>query len=173
MGKDQTSGRGQRDRTWVSSFENSLTFSIYKTYEHFSSAHTFAISAAVAVGIMNALHALNIQNLSIKWPNDIMAENKKIAGILIENIFKQGRFKSVHYRDWAKYQSNWNFKGLPNATSLAAEQQTKNGISQHLVFRTPKSRTRKSHFFPWNRLSKETIDFQTTPRLLWRKDKSD
>ena len=34
--KDQTSGRGQRDRTWVSSFENSLTFSIYKTYEHFS-----------------------------------------------------------------------------------------------------------------------------------------
>ena len=83
--KDQTSGRGQRDRTWVSSFENSLTFSIYKTYEHFSSAHTFAISVAVAVGIMNALHALNIQNLSIKCH----VKNTKVVFVIIitYNIF--------------------------------------------------------------------------------------
>jgi len=93
--KNQTSGRGQRDKMWISNPKDSLTFSVYKTYDHFPTTDNFLISMAVSLGIINALHSFNIPNLCIKWPNDIMADNKKIAGILIENIFKKKDLKYV------------------------------------------------------------------------------
>jgi BirA family biotin operon repressor/biotin-[acetyl-CoA-carboxylase] ligase len=164
--KDQTSGRGQRDRTWVSSFENSLTFSIYKTYEHFSSAHTFAISVAVAVGIMNALHALNIQNLSIKWPNDILSENKKIAGILIENIFKQGNLKASIIGIGLNI-NQMEFQDLPNATSLALATDKKWEVN--LVFKTLKVELEKILFSLDSIILNDLFSEYT--KLLWRKDK--
>lgn len=47
---------------------------------------------ATALAIVNALNELRIPKLNIKWPNDILAENKKIGGILIENIIKTINF---------------------------------------------------------------------------------
>ena len=86
--KNQTSGRGQRDKMWISNPKDSLTFSVYKTYDHFPTTNNFLISMAVSLGIINALQSFNIPNLCIKWPNDILSENKKICGLLIENLYR-------------------------------------------------------------------------------------
>ena len=63
--KEQTKGRGQRERNWISSAENSLTFSVYRSYTNFDSRNTFMVSAAVAIGIINALKVIGIPDLKI------------------------------------------------------------------------------------------------------------
>jgi len=164
--KNQTSGRGQRDKMWISNPKDSLTFSVYKTYDHFPTTNNFLISMAVSLGIINALQSFNIPNLCIKWPNDIMADNKKIAGILIENIFKKKDLKASIIGIGININQT-EFHGLPNATSLAAVI-NKNLDKQH-VFDRLKAQLEKS-LFSLQSISKETLisDYSS---LLWKKDK--
>lgn len=93
--KDQTSGRGQRENKWESDSENSLTFSIYKDFKGIRVPSPFLISAVISLGIIEALEALQIPNLAIKWPNDILSGDQKIGGILIENFFYSGKLKTA------------------------------------------------------------------------------
>lgn len=86
--RDQYSGRGQHDRTWVSEPGKNLVFSVFITHESLSIEHLPYLSHAVSLGIYQFLKGKNIPKLKIKWPNDILSGNHKIAGILIENTFK-------------------------------------------------------------------------------------
>ena len=88
---NQTSGRGQRQNKWYSDFKDSLTFSIFRQFKDIEISNPFLISLIVSLGIYKALTELRIPNLNIKWPNDILSENKKIGGILIENFFTKGK----------------------------------------------------------------------------------
>jgi BirA family biotin operon repressor/biotin-[acetyl-CoA-carboxylase] ligase len=81
----QSKGRGQYLKTWESKPNENLLFSLVLKPKNISIENQFAISKAVAVGILEVLQQ-NISNVSIKWPNDIYIGNKKVAGILIENI---------------------------------------------------------------------------------------
>ena len=79
--KNQIKGKGQRENKWFSSKNKSLTFSIIinqnKKYEEL-------LSLKVAIAIIEGIKKnINIY-CDLKWPNDIMANNKKIGGILIE-----------------------------------------------------------------------------------------
>jgi BirA family biotin operon repressor/biotin-[acetyl-CoA-carboxylase] ligase len=77
----QTNGYGRKNRTWFDS-ENNLTFSfLLKELIH---ENTHLYSQVIAVAILQALNQYNL-NPMIKWPNDIMINHKKIAGILIES----------------------------------------------------------------------------------------
>lgn len=79
--ENQTLGRGRFDRRWESQKFQGLTFSlVYKI----SNIDLRCFSLLIAVAVSEALNHFNIKN-SIKWPNDIYIENKKNAGILIEN----------------------------------------------------------------------------------------
>ena len=80
----QTSGRGQRENRWESCEGQNLLFSILLCPEEFKASEAFAISRIVSVAIAKWL-ATYIDNVSIKWPNDIYCGDKKICGILIEN----------------------------------------------------------------------------------------
>ena len=86
--KHQTEGRGQRNKSWLSEANKSLSLSIYKTFEGKTPQHPFEISSAVACAIIRTLHSIGIPGLNIKWPNDILSCNHKIGGILIENTYK-------------------------------------------------------------------------------------
>lgn len=87
--RHQTRGRGQMGTTWQSEPDKNLTFSVYKQMECLQVHQQFYISMAVSLAIHRALTRLQVPNLAIKWPNDILSGNSKICGILIENIIQQ------------------------------------------------------------------------------------
>ena len=80
----QTEGRGQAGNRWESEKGKNLLFSVI-IFPHFVKAdRQFAISRMISLGIKDYLQTL-CSDIWIKWPNDIVVRNDKIAGILIEN----------------------------------------------------------------------------------------
>jgi BirA family biotin operon repressor/biotin-[acetyl-CoA-carboxylase] ligase len=79
----QSSGRGRLGRTWHAGLGNSLTFSLLWRFDCGLSALS-GLSLAVGVGLIRAFHVLGIQDVQLKWPNDVLGEQGKLAGILIE-----------------------------------------------------------------------------------------
>ena len=114
--ENQTSGRGQLNKKWISEPFKSLTFSIYRQFNGLL-IKPFKLNAVVCLGIIYALKKLNIPGLSIKWPNDILSENKKIGGILIENFFNKSKLKASVIGVGLNLNQE-KFEKLPKATSL-------------------------------------------------------
>ncbi|CAA9199426.1 biotin--[acetyl-CoA-carboxylase] ligase [Flavobacterium collinsii] len=116
--ENQTKGKGQMGAKWQSEVGKNLIMSILVKDFVFNNEHVFNLSVIVSLSVIEVLKSLNIPDLSIKWPNDIMSYNKKIGGILIENTLKSGgRIVSVVGLGLNVNQTN--FDELPNASSLA------------------------------------------------------
>lgn len=81
---EQTAGRGQRGNTWEAEPGKNLTFSMIFHPQEIQAADQFIISQLVSTAIKEVLDKY-IPEVSIKWPNDIYCQDKKIGGILIEN----------------------------------------------------------------------------------------
>jgi BirA family biotin operon repressor/biotin-[acetyl-CoA-carboxylase] ligase len=81
----QQDGRGQRATKWQSMLAQNALFSVYLKWDKFTAADQFQISMLTALVIAETLEQFGLQKIEIKWPNDIHADNQKIAGILIEN----------------------------------------------------------------------------------------
>lgn len=89
----QTAGRGQREKKWQAEAGKSLLFSrIDLNYS--SIDQQFYRSKCIALGIKSLIDSLAVSDCSIKWPNDILIGDKKIAGILIENSIEGTFVKS-------------------------------------------------------------------------------
>ncbi|MES2812763.1 MAG: biotin--[acetyl-CoA-carboxylase] ligase [Bacteroidota bacterium] len=115
--KKQTKGKGQMGSIWHTEESKNLITSILISNTLSSTESIFELNIAVAVSIIKALKKNKIPLLTIKWPNDIMAGDKKIAGILIENIFRErGNIESVVGIGLNVNQTD--FENLPKATSL-------------------------------------------------------
>jgi len=81
----QTAGKGQRGNSWEGAAGANLLFS-FVTYPRFVEARQqFLLSQITSLSIKDALDC-HITDISIKWPNDIYWKDKKICGILIENV---------------------------------------------------------------------------------------
>ncbi|MBD5391652.1 biotin--[acetyl-CoA-carboxylase] ligase [bacterium] len=80
VARRQISGRGRHHRTWVSNPGNLYVSFIYK-----NSKPDGRLAYAVAVAVACALGEFGIAT-TIKWPNDILVDGKKICGILIEYV---------------------------------------------------------------------------------------
>ena len=94
LGEFQTKGRGRKERTWVSNAGQNLTFSILiknDLKEHKINLVNLGSSLVVAQALEN-LFQLNIE---LKWPNDVLVEKKKIAGILLESTSKGSKINRV------------------------------------------------------------------------------
>ena len=79
----QTAGRGRIGRTWHSGLGNALTFSLLWRFDCGLNALS-GLSLAVGVAILRALHQFGAGSLRLKWPNDILAPQGKLGGVLIE-----------------------------------------------------------------------------------------
>jgi len=90
---EQTAGRGQLSNFWESEAGKNLTFSLVLYPDFLEIRRQFMLSKVVTLGIYTALHKY-VDQLKIKWPNDIYAGNRKLGGILIENSIMYGLLKS-------------------------------------------------------------------------------
>lgn len=79
----QSGGRGRMGRVWHSGLGNALTFSLLWRFERGLSALS-GLSLAAGVALMRALRALGVKDARLKWPNDVLGAQGKLAGILIE-----------------------------------------------------------------------------------------
>jgi BirA family biotin operon repressor/biotin-[acetyl-CoA-carboxylase] ligase len=116
--ENQTKGKGQIGSEWDSEMGKNLTMSVF-IKDYLSDVNQiFVLNIGVALAVVKALDTFNIPNLKIKWPNDIMSDNFKIAGILIENSLKSdGAINSVVGLGLNVNQID--FVNLPKASSLA------------------------------------------------------
>lgn len=86
---EQTAGKGMGHNGWESEKGQNLTFSMALDMGFLPAERQFLLSEAVALGIIEVLdEVLPSEKLSIKWPNDIFYENRKLAGILINSTIK-------------------------------------------------------------------------------------
>lgn len=91
----QTVGRGQRYKHWESADFSNLTFSIIYYPVFLSVNRQFQLSKVVALGVADFVKKIiNYGGIKIKWPNDIYIEEKKVAGILIENAVNSNKIIS-------------------------------------------------------------------------------
>lgn len=114
---EQTLGRGQRGASWISKAGENLTFSVLYPKPAIKIQDQFILSAGIALAILLALKELKINDLKLKWPNDIMAANLKIGGILIENILNNGSIGATIIGIGINVNQIY-FPGLPKASSL-------------------------------------------------------
>ncbi len=118
--KSQTHGKGQMGTKWQSETDKNLIMSILLKNTISNISLIFSLNIIITLSIVQSLQKLNIPNLAIKWPNDIMAGGKKIAGILIENSIKS----SSTIDSVVGIGLNVNqitFENLPQASSLRLE----------------------------------------------------
>ena len=81
----QTGGRGQYNRAWYSGARRNLTFTI--AFKPEKSDRLPLLTLACAYGISRVLEGYSGESVLLKWPNDLMANGKKLGGILTECIF--------------------------------------------------------------------------------------
>ena len=117
MAKQQLEGRGQMGAIWESKSSKNLTFSTYKDLSGLDLEHVFYISIVVSLAIVKSLRFFSIPKLSIKWPNDILAGNKKICGVLIENLLRNQTI-SASIIGIGLNVNQTEFNNLPKASSL-------------------------------------------------------
>jgi BirA family transcriptional regulator, biotin operon repressor / biotin---[acetyl-CoA-carboxylase] ligase len=89
---EQTAGKGQRNKNWISSPGKNITLSIVLQPVFLQPQDHFALSACIALACYDFLKKNIPDELSIKWPNDLYWNDRKAGGILIESVIKG--------RDW-------------------------------------------------------------------------
>lgn len=87
MAKHQSKGRGQRDNSFHSAADKSLTFSFILFPKQLVVDDVFAIQTLISLSLFEWLSQYTDQ-CRIKWPNDLMLGDKKVCGVLIENTIK-------------------------------------------------------------------------------------
>jgi BirA family biotin operon repressor/biotin-[acetyl-CoA-carboxylase] ligase len=116
----QTHGKGQGKNIWLSDKGLNLLCSIVLKPDFLPAYKQFYLSMCVATGIHDCLADLGVRP-QVKWPNDILINGKKVAGILIENtILSHNLFTSIIGIGLNVNQISFP-AGIPNPASLAGE----------------------------------------------------
>ncbi|MFA9191288.1 biotin--[acetyl-CoA-carboxylase] ligase [Flavobacterium sp. FZUC8N2.13] len=116
--ENQTKGKGQMGAVWDSEKSKNLIMSVFVKDLLVGVDEIYQLNVATALAVIQVLKTFDIQNLSIKWPNDIMSANFKLAGILIENNFKSDRTITTIIGIGLNVNQT-NFDNLPKASSMA------------------------------------------------------
>jgi BirA family biotin operon repressor/biotin-[acetyl-CoA-carboxylase] ligase len=83
--EQQTAGRGRRGRRWISPFASNIYLSVLWEYEQ-GAAALEGLSLAVGVAVADALGDVGIDEVQLKWPNDILHNGAKLGGVLLEMV---------------------------------------------------------------------------------------
>lgn len=116
MAQNQTRGKGQRGAEWQSAPGKNLLFSFCHFPQQLSLTTIFGLAEAVCLALVDFFSSHSIP-VKIKWPNDLLLHNRKIAGILLENSIRDALVE----RSIVGIGLNLNqldFPGLPQAGSI-------------------------------------------------------
>lgn len=163
---NQTSGRGQMGTVWYSETGKNLTASVFVDVSFLEFERQFCISMVACLALIDTLKQFSIPKLKIKWPNDILSENKKICGVLIENIVKQNSLQATIIGVGLNVNQT-QFVNLPQASSLKEITGVHHNLEELLISLI----ARLKFYF---KLLKQDEFFkikQTYESLLFRKDK--
>lgn len=83
LAESQTAGKGRRGREWVSPFGHNLYLSVVREFSN-GAATLDGLSLVVGLAVVTALVDLGYSGLQLKWPNDVLLDGRKLAGILLE-----------------------------------------------------------------------------------------
>ena len=85
VSEQQSAGRGRRGRKWVSPFAQNIYYSLVLRMD--GGMHQLeGLSLVVGLAVMSVLRSYDCLSVGLKWPNDLLVGNKKIAGILLELV---------------------------------------------------------------------------------------
>ncbi|URD42221.1 bifunctional biotin--[acetyl-CoA-carboxylase] ligase/biotin operon repressor BirA [Pseudomonas sp. BYT-5] len=85
LAEQQTAGRGRRGRQWVSPFAENLYYSLVLRVEG-GMRQLEGLSLVVGLAVMRTLQVFGLDAAGLKWPNDVLVGERKIAGILLELV---------------------------------------------------------------------------------------
>lgn len=85
LSEQQTAGRGRRGRKWASPFAQNVYYSLVLRIDG-GLRRLEGLSLVVGVAVMQALREAGVKGVGLKWPNDVLVGQKKIAGILLELV---------------------------------------------------------------------------------------
>jgi BirA family biotin operon repressor/biotin-[acetyl-CoA-carboxylase] ligase len=85
LSERQTAGRGRRGRKWVSPFAENVYYSLVLRIDG-GMRQLEGLSLVVGLAVQQTLRELGIAAAGLKWPNDVLVGQKKIAGILLELV---------------------------------------------------------------------------------------
>lgn len=121
VARRQTGGKGQRGRTWQDVPGQSLLMTVITVPPH-GLDEQFSFMARVAVTLVQALQqTIPMAHVAIKWPNDIIVNDKKAGGILIENIIRGSHWAFALIGFGLNVAQSKMDEALPYATSLKIE----------------------------------------------------
>lgn len=89
----QTLGKGQRNKFWFSDKSQNLLLTIAIKPSFLNIDNQFVVSKIAALSVKRVLNSFGIGEATIKWPNDVMIGDSKVAGILIENSMKSNKIE--------------------------------------------------------------------------------
>lgn len=90
---EQTKGKGQRSKKWISSRGLNIAMSVIIEPEELNSLRLFSLSMMTSLAVRDLLIRYVRDEIKIKWPNDIFWRDRKAAGILIENLWQGDEWK--------------------------------------------------------------------------------
>ena len=114
---NQTKGRGQRGANWHFEEGKSLAISILKKWEKTFEPEPWALQCVISLAVFSILSEFGQAKWQIKWPNDIMADRRKICGILIEHQHQGYRYATIV--GLGVNVNNASISSLPQAGSIA------------------------------------------------------
>jgi len=117
----QTSGRGQTGRYWHSSAGQNLLTTVILSPKSSIVSLQFYFNKVIALSVASTVSKLLEEDIKIKWPNDILVGEQKIAGILIENLFSGNQLQHCLVGIGLNVNQQFFPAELNHATSLFLE----------------------------------------------------
>ena len=128
LSDEQTKGKGRRGNIWYSPSGNIYISLGFKNLIDIK--NHFIFNAATVLSISESIDSICNLNSNIKWPNDILVNNKKIAGILINNIISKDLISYSVIGIGLNVNQHVFNKYIPMATSIFLETGLQNNIEE-------------------------------------------
>ena len=124
----QTKGRGQIGSEWESEAGKNITLSVILYPTFLPIKQQFLLNQAISLSIFDFIYRFINTDVKIKWPNDIMVREKKIAGILIQNTLSANIFQTSIIGLGINTNQSVFKSDAPNPTSIKLETNKENDL---------------------------------------------